>query len=471
MGGLRAHHGDWESSLFHFDKAVELRPSDPDARANRARAIGSLIERATALAKDRCFDDALRFYDLVLKSEPNSATAWNNRGNALYGMSRYDDALAAYDRALELDDTLVLAHSNRGNILSRYGRYVEALCECDKVLKLAPKEAAAHHNRANALRALRQYDEALLSYRRAIKCDSNLAEAHVNQAMLRLQLGQFAEGARQFDWRWKMSAYPKMRAFTAPRWTGTEPIAGKRLLVHGEQGQGDVIQFARFTKTLAECGAKVVLEAPMSCVRLFASLEGTPEILPFGEPLPAADYQLPIMSLMGALDLTLETIPAPRRYLSPPPGVSAAWRAKMGKSDKVRVGIVWAGNANHHNDYLRSAPRALLESLAGPEIELIPLQKELRDDLDDFADTAALIDCLDVVVTVDTSVAHLAGALGAKTWVLIPYAPDWRWLNERTDSPWYPSVTLYRQHAPGDWEGVIERVRRDLSRIAARAAR
>ncbi len=471
MGGLRARQGDWEGAMTHFDRAVGLRPTDPDARENRNKAVGSLLERAIALSKERYFDGALAHFDLVLRSEPKLATAWNNRGNALLGMGRYDDAMASYERAIALDPNLILAHSNRGNMLSRFGRFAEALAECDLVLKHAPSEAAAHHNRANALRALRRYDEALLAYRRAIKFDPSLGEARVNYAMLRLQLGDFAAAASDFEWRWKLSGYPNMREFDALRWTGTQDISGKRLLVHGEQGQGDMIQFARFTGLLAERGAKVVLESPTGCVRLFQSLADAPEILRFGDPLPAADFHIPIMSLLGVLDITVDTIPAPRRYLSPPLAVAADWHAKMGSSKRVRVGVVWAGNPAHHNDYLRSMPRELIESLGGPDIELVPLQKEVRDDLTDFADTAALIDCLDLVITVDTSVAHLAGALAAETWILIPYAPDWRWMNERTDSPWYPSAKLYRQDAPGDWKSVIARVRADLSRIVERGAR
>jgi tetratricopeptide (TPR) repeat protein len=471
MGGLRAHQGDWDGAITHFDRAVALRPTDLDARENRNKAVGSLLERAIGLSKERHFDAALAHFDLVVRSEPKLATAWNNRGNALLGMGRYDAAMASYERALELDPGLVLARSNRGNMLSRFGRFAEALTECDFVLQHAPQEAAAHHNRANALRALRQYDEALLAYRRAIKFDPDLGEARVNYAMLRLQLGGFVTAAPDFEWRWKLAGYPAMRAFDAPQWTGTEDIAGKRLLVHGEQGQGDMIQFARFTKLLAARDAKVILETPPACVRLFGSLEDEPEILRFGDPLPKTDFHIPIMSLLGALGVTVATIPAPRRYLTPPPDVASAWRAKMGTSDKTRVGIVWSGNPAHHNDFLRSMPRELMEGLGGPGIELVPLQKELRDDLTDFADTAALIDCLDLVITVDTSVAHLAGALGAETWILIPYAPDWRWMNERTDSPWYPSATLYRQDAPADWQGVTERVRRDLSRIVGRGAR
>jgi tetratricopeptide (TPR) repeat protein len=458
--------------MTHFDRAVALRPNDADAHENRSKAIGSLLERAIAYSKERYFDLALAHFDLVLRSEPRLATAWNNRGNALLGMGRYDDAMESYERAFALDPGLILARSNRGNMLSRFGRFAEALADCDLVLRHAPREAAAHHNRANALRALRRYDEALLAYRRAIKFDPDLGEARVNYAMLRFQLGDFATAAPDFEWRWKLAGYPQMRAFDTPQWTGTEDLAGKRLLVHGEQGQGDMIQCARFTKALAAKGAKVILETPPACVRLFQSLEDEPDILRFGDPLPPADFHIPIMSLLGALGVTVESIPAPRRYLSPPAEVAKAWRAKIGDaSDRTRVGIVWAGNPAHHNDYLRSMPRALMEGLARPGIELVPLQKELRDDLTDFAETAALIDCLDLVITVDTSVAHLAGALGAKTWILIPYAPDWRWMNERTDSPWYPSVTLYRQDAPADWESVMARVRRDLSRIAERGAR
>ncbi len=276
------------------------------------------------------------------------------------------------------------------------------------------------------------------------------------------------------------------RSFSAPQWFGAEPIRGKTILLHAEQGLGDTLQFVRYVSRVAAQGARVVLEVQPALKDLISGIEGPAEVIARGEDLPEFDIHCPLLSLPLAFGTRLDTIPADIPYLTVPPDRITAWSSHLERSALHRVGLAWSGGRTHRNDHNRSIALTHLAPLfADPQIQFVSLQQELRDgdleilqanpqivhfgdELHDFADTAAVVSELDVVISVDTSVAHLAGALGKPVWILLPFAPDWRWLLDRKDSPWYPTARLFRQPKIADWDGVIECVRQELSVIASR---
>jgi hypothetical protein len=294
-------------------------------------------------------------------------------------------------------------------------------------------------------------------------------------------MGDFANGWKKHEWRWQNKSLTPRR-FMKPLWLGAEPVKGKRLFIYSEQGLGDTIQFCRYAPMVAELGARVILEVPSSLRHLLASLPGGIEIRNQGEPLPQFDLHCPLLSLPLAFDTRLETIPSTTPYLRVPSQTLQKWGQRLGQKQRPTIGLAWSGNPDHKNDDNRSISLQLLRSLFDIEVTFVSLQKDLRmgdatllkeyaishfaEGLNTFADTAALISHLDLVISVDTSVAHLAGALAKPVWILLPFVPDWRWLLNRDDSPWYPSATLFRQDSGRAWDGVIKRTAIALSEFA-----
>jgi hypothetical protein len=298
--------------------------------------------------------------------------------------------------------------------------------------------------------------------------------------MLHLLLGDFPQGWRDYEWRTEADEFVfKKRIFEPPRWQPQDDLTGKTILLYGEQGLGDTLMILRYVPHVVGTGAKIILEVPRALISLCAEINGISQLVANGEALPAFDVQCPLMSLPYIFGTTLDTIPANVPYLAPPDDRIPDWRRRLGDADVMRVGIVWSGNPKHKNDHNRSIPLQSLCSLRSFGIELVSLQKELRPDdhsvlqaypdirhfgeeIRDFADTAALISLVDLVISVDTSVAHLAGAMGRPLWLLLPYSPDFRWLRDREDSPWYPTARVFRQPSIGDWDSVIERVKAEI---------
>jgi hypothetical protein len=366
--------------------------------------------------------------------------------------------------------------------LLELNRPAAALESLERALDCQPELAEAFNNRGNALRELRRLEEACASFDRAIALRSDYAEAHVNRASTRLLSGDYATGWPEYEWRWKkggITTINERRNLTQPLWLGTESLAGKTILLHCEQGLGDTLQFCRYVSLIAARGARVILEAPESLRTLLATLPGVSQLITPDTPLPPLDYHCPLFSLPLAFNTTLESIPSPGRYLASDAGRVEQWRARLAESRRARIGLVWRGNALHGRDAQRSIPPAQFMRYLTGEFQYISLQKDLREadrdvlrahpsildvsaELEDFADTAALCDCLDLIIAADTSVAHLSAALGRPTWILLPSDPDFRWLLDREDSPWYPTVKLYRQASVGEWNGVLERVGADL---------
>jgi tetratricopeptide (TPR) repeat protein len=470
-GNLLRDLGRYDAALASCDRALALKPDFVEALHNRGFVLAELKRYAEALAS----------YDRVLALKPDYVEALDSRGNLLRKLDRHDEALASYARALALRPNYAAAFTDRGNALSELGRLGEAIADYDHALALEPDQVEALSNRGNALRNLLRCEDALASYDRAIARDPGNADAHANAGWTRLLLGDFASGWDEFEWRWRTRQMATQRRdFVQPPWRGAEPLAGKTILLHAEQAFGDTILFCRYATEIAKRGATVVLEVQPALQSLLAGLEGADRVIARGQALPEFDYHCPLLSLPLALKTDLASIPARVPYLAADGAKIAAWRARLGPSTRQRVGIAWSSTNRAHSDLAkRSLPLDALASLRNDGVELVSLQKELSpadeatlsqwgdvrhvgDALADFSDTAALIATLDFVISIDTAVAHLAGALGKPVSILLAFAPDWRWLLGRDDSPWYPTARLFRQPAPDDWASVVARVAAEL---------
>jgi tetratricopeptide (TPR) repeat protein len=383
-------------------------------------------------------------------------------------------------------------------VLKGLGQLASALASYDRGLAIQPESAAAHSNRGALLTELHEWNVALASCDLAIAIAPGYADAHFNRSLCLLLTGDWLRGWAGFEWRLQSSQAKKAgetpRAFAAKRWDGQEPLAGKAILLHGEQGLGDTIQFVRYAKLVADLGTKVVLEVQPPLIGLLSGLDGISHLAAQGDSLPPYDLHCPLMSLPFAFGTTPATVPALIPYLKAPSKKVDEWSNRLGEKTKPRVGIVWSGGfrPNHPEQWLvngrRNIPLRMLTAWRHPGVEFYSLQKgepaeselaqciashwdgpgvhDVASHLKDFTDTAALIENLDLTVTVDTSVAHLAAALGKPVWMLNRFDSCWRWLLDRSDSPWYPTMRLYRQEGPGDWEGVVKRVKTDLDTLA-----
>jgi tetratricopeptide (TPR) repeat protein len=462
-------------ALASFDQALALAPDNPDTLNGRGRLMLKLQRPVEALAA----------FDRVVALTPQHVGAQVNRGNALAALGRLDEALAQYDALLAADPAHPAVHFNRGNALTSLGRHVDAIAAYDQALARQPDFLTAHLNRGTALQALNRHAEALASFAHVLAIEPGNPDAKHNAALSRLTLGDYRGGFKLYEMRLRRSGMPaRRRGFGKPLWLGEYPLHRKTILLHAEQGLGDTIQFARYVPLLARMGAKVVLEAPAELVSLLGRLEGIAGVVARGAPLPGFDLQCPMGSLPLALATDVATIPDATPYLAASAARIAEWRPRLAALAQPRVAIAWSGRATHPNDRNRSLALARLEPLlASDRASFISIQHELPGgdaemlagipritsvgaQLRDFDDTAALLALADLVISVDTSVAHLAGAMGRPTWILLPFAPDWRWMLAREDSPWYPTARLYRQPAAGDWDSVIARVREDVARLA-----
>jgi tetratricopeptide (TPR) repeat protein len=460
----------FEEALASYDRALALRPDHAATLSNR----GDVLRQLGRL------DEALASYDRALAVRSDYAEALSNRGNVLKALGRFDDALASYDAALDLNPAYPEALSNRAVTLLAQGRLDEALASCDRALALRADSTEAQNNRASVLQELGRFDEALATYDRIAAVAPNYAQAQLNRALLLLLAGDFARGWQAYEWRRKLPSWVE-RGFAQAEWSG-EQVAGKRLLLHAEQGFGDTIQFARYAKLAKARGADVVLEVQPPLAPLLSGLFGIEVVAAGRGQLPPFDLHCPLLSLPHVFATELATIPVGSPYIAAPADRIAAWTPRLPK-EGFRVGLVWSGHRDNARDIERSIPFArLLPLLAVTGTSFVSLQKDVRatdaDDvrrcgnmldisaeLRDFADTAAVIAGLDLVITVDTAVAHLAGAMGKPVWVLLPRVPDFRWLLDRTTSPWYPSARLFRKGQTDTWDDVIAAAAAELARM------
>ncbi len=471
----------WDAAVASYDEAIARRGNYAEAYCNRG----------ICLAEMQRWEPALASYDRALAINPRYTEAYYNRGNALCGLRRWREALASYDRALALKPGDCAAHANRAFALKELGEMAAALASCDAAVALNPDFVVGHANRASVLVCMNRIEEAVASYDAALALDPEAASIYVNRGMARLLAGDF-EGWSDYEWRWKDQRgwiFKERRDFAQPLWRGETALAGRTILLYSEQGYGDTLQFCRYAPLLAARGARVILEVPQALGALLRSLAGVAEVVVHGEALPAFDCYCPLLSVPLAMKTTLSTIPATTPYLEPSESHRRQWRERLGAARRPRVGLVWSGGHRPERPELwsgnarRSMSFARLSPLAQVAADFYSLQvqqpagsaaAELATDWDgpaiidwtpeirDFADTAALIEQLDLVISVDTATAHLAGALGKPVWILNRFDGCWRWLLSRSDSPWYPTARLYRQERPGDWDGVVRHVREDL---------
>jgi Tfp pilus assembly protein PilF len=470
LGLLNHQRGRSEAAIRLIRTAVAADPRRADGLSSLGLVLHSMARREEALAS----------YELALETEPDNLEVLNRRGVALMELGRPAEALADFDRVLALAPNHVDALGNRGNALVKLNRPQDALASYEAALKVAPGHARLLTNRAHALRRLDRPHEALLSASEAVAASPNFAEACFEQSLAQLTLGDFRGGWRGYEARWSTGAFAAhRRSFTAPLWLGDRPLDGKTILLHAEQGFGDTLQFVRYAPAVAALGARVILEVQPELAGLLAQLPGVAAVVPRGEPLPSFDCHCPLMSLPLAFATELPTIPARIPYLAAAQDRIARWRERL-PAGRPRVGLAWAGQRTHNNDLNRSMRLATLRPLlARTNVQFVGLQHELSgedaafltacsqlfqvgDQFRDFADTAAVISQLDLVIAVDSAVAHLAGALGKPLFLLLPFAADFRWMRERPDSPWYPTARLFRQPQFGDWASVVDALAKEL---------
>jgi tetratricopeptide (TPR) repeat protein len=502
LGNDLAQTGQLDQAIASYQKAIAIQPDFAEAIHN----LGSAYKSRGRI------DEAIACYQRSLELKPGWSKAHNHLGNAFKSVGRFDEAIACYQRALALNPTDAEVHNNLGVALAGKGQIDQAIVSYMRALHLRPTFAGAYYNLGRAFEERGEVDRAIQSYRQAIVIDKNLAEAynnlaglvgrsgrdedalalyrraiqispncaeyHWNLALRLLASGQFEEGWEEFEWRLNYQALGLRRDFTPPQWHG-ENLAGKTLLMHVEGGYGDAIQFIRYAPLLRGRAGKLILECQLELVRLFSGLDGIDAVIARGQELPEFDYQIPLIGLPRVFKTDLTNIPSAVPYLKALPDDLSRWRDRLKSDGRLKVGLAWAGRARPGPSDGRTRSVNIFESLArlsgaqffslqkGPESrQPRPAGLNLTDfmaDVIDFADTAALIQQLDLVITVDSAVAHLAGALAKPVWVLIPFVVEIRWLMERSDSPWYPTMRLFRHPPQGDWQTPMHQIAEELS--------
>ncbi len=463
-------------ALASFDKALAVEPNN----------VGALVNRGRVLVETGRAEEGLASLDKALAREPRHIEARLNRGNALFQLRRHDEAVREYDQALAFQPGHPGAHFNRGNALFAQNLAAEAVEAFDRVLLSNPKSETAWNSRGVALQALGRNPDAIASFDRALALKPNYPDAHFNKSLSLLAMGDYPQGFTEYEWRWKRTGMPEPRIYREPLWTGAQELSGKTLLVHAEQGLGDTIQFARYVPQLAAMGANIILQVQPELKSWLSGIEGVSQVIARGEPEPKFDLQSPMGRLPLAFKTEISTVPAAIPYLTAPADRVESWRTRLPAGGKPRIALAWGGSLMHANDQNRSMPLSAILPLLAADVQFISLQRELRSgderilvdeprlmhlggEISDFADTAAIVSLCDLVISVDTSVAHVAGALGRPLWMLIACAPDWRWTLDGA-SPWYPKAWPFRQKRPGDWAGVISDVSVALQQALARPA-
>jgi len=467
LGNALRSKGNLDEAIDACRQAIALNPNFPDAYNN----LG------VALKKHGQLDEAIAAFRQAIVLKPKYAEAHSNLGNALQDKGLWDEAISAYRQAMALKPSYAEAHNNLGTALQVSGYLDEAIAAYRQAMTVRANYAEAHSNLGSALQAKGHLDKAITAFCQAITLKPDYAEAHHNLSLALLVQGDFRQGWEEYEWRWHVAGLRSVRRdFTQPQWDGS-PLKGHTILLHSEQGFGDTIQFIRYLPLVAQRGGRVIVECPPELHRLLKAMNANIPFVPRGQSLPNFDVHSPLLSLPKVMGTTLASIPGNVPYLHADAADVALWRNRLAEqSDCKKVGLVWAGSRQHKNDGNRSLKLASLGALSQvPGMCFFSLQKgeassqattppqgmtliDVSQQLNDFADTAALIANLDLIIAVDTAVAHLAGAMGKPVWTLLPFMPDWRWLLERQDSPWYPTMRLFRQPSIGDWDSVIKQV-------------
>lgn len=471
--------GQVDEAIPYYEKGLSINPNFAEAHNNYANALRDSNRPS----------EALHHYQQAIALQPNYADAYNNLGLLFFSQQKYQDAALCYQNAIALQPESTDIHNHLGNALNELGDFEGAIQHFQRAIALQPNNAKVYNNWGNVYRDQGHLEVALQYYERAIAIHPQMPESHWNKALTFLLGGNLQQGFAGYEWRWqvKLPNFQPLRPFPGVRWDGS-PLHGKTIFLHAEQGMGDLLQFVRYVAVVAKLGGQVILECYSPLIRLIQRLPDIQQVIPYGSPPPRYDVHAPLLSLPHILGTTLETIPAEVPYLLLEDGSRGEPKKNnpllpllpSGANSQFKIGIVWSGNSENPYNYHRAIPLSLLLTLAAlPGIQLYSLQADpteadlkalqtcpdvfdLRHDLNDFADTATLIDQLDLVISVDTAVAHLAGGLGKPVWLLLPFAPDWRWMRNRIDSPWYPTMKLFRQPTYGDWDTVISQVKEAL---------
>jgi tetratricopeptide (TPR) repeat protein len=504
LGNLFLVSGEFAQARDSYRHALDLRPDLAEAQLTLGNALHSLgqpdealacYQRAVELRPDfaeawNCiglvhaeryrYEDAMGCLQRALTIQPDYAEGWQTIGTLYEARDMHEKALECFRRSVALKPDFSTAHNNIGNSLLQLGDLQGAMEAYRRALTLDPHFADALSNLGNLLRTMGRLDESLDYSARALQLRPDWPDAQWNRAMTLLLAGDYAAGWKLAESRWGFADPRRVRrSFSQPLWLGNSPLAGRTILLHHEQGLGDTLQMLRYAPLLARQGARVITLVPISLAGIAASVPGVTSVVAEGAALPPFDFHCPFMSLPLALRTVLTTVPDTVPYLFATGETSVAWGQRLGPAGRRRIGLVWSGSVTHKNDRHRSIGARRIQPLLDFDAQFISLQKEYRAEdatltgergpirdfsaeLQDFAQTAALIANLDLVISVDTSVAHLAGGMGKPVWVLLPYAPDYRWMLGCANSPWYPTARLFRQPTFGDWDSVIGDVVRAL---------
>lgn len=471
LGAALQEQGKFGEAILSYRQAITLNPKFAKAHNN----LG------TTLRKEHKIEDAIKCFSDAIKLNPDYAEAYYNLGSALHTSSRFDEAIDAFKKAIIIKPHYAKAHYNLGNTLMEQNNFDDAVTSYRQAITIKPDYVIAHNNLGTILQEQGKIDKAVESYSHAIRLKPDYAEAHLNKALASLLNGDLKNGWQEYEWRLRTKGY-EHRDFNHPMWDG-KPLNGKTILIHTEQGFGDTIQFMRYLPMVQAQGGRVIFECLQNLICLLKSSIGFDKIIekkPTGKLSEEFNVHVPLLSLPGLFNTALDTIPSDVHYIAADSALIEQWRLRFKDDHKCKVGIVWAGNPNHTKDRTRSCSLSDFATLAGiPGFSFYSLQKgspsieadkwpggekiiKLDNEINDFADTAAIIANLDLVISVDTVVAHLSGAMGKPVWTLLPFVPDWRWLMNRTDSPWYPSMRLFRQTQSNDWAGVLVQVKDEL---------
>ena len=479
-------------AIASYDRAIDLMPDFAEAHCNRGTVLQAIGHHQAAIAS----------FDRALALRPDDAGAYYNRGNAHREIDRAEQAIADYDQAIALRPSNAEAHSNRGIALHRINRHAEAVASFDQAIAINRDFAQAYCNRGTALYEMKRHQDALADYATAIALQPDFADARWNQGLVLLTLGDFAAGWQLHEWRRKLKALSTDRVYPQPTWpqptwpqpTWPQPtwphpagqveddIRGQVLFIHHEFGLGDTIQFCRYVKLLGPTGARIVLSVQDALLNLIRRMDPDIEVVGQAETPARFDRHCPLMTLPLACATTLQTIPSAPRYIAADEDLRRRWESRLPPTARPRIAVAWRGNPEHRNDHNRSLPLAGFLPLLCDGADWICLHHDLRpaeaqllrqdtritcfdDALNSLDQAAGLLECVDLVITVDTSFAHLAAAMGKPVWILLCHAADWRWLLDRNDSPWYPTVRLFRQPEAGNWPAVIDQVRGELRSV------
>lgn len=467
LGVLACQKGRLEEGIALYRQVLVIKPGFTGARENLCLALWKLGKQLT--------EEAIATYSQIVTFEPNNLNAYDGLGTILRDQNKLDEALAFYQQALSVQPDEPRALNNIGVILQQQGKAKTAVTYHRRALVAQPNYIDAHVGLGTALQDEGKFDEAIACFDQAIKIAPDNPTAHYNRSIVLLTQGEYREGFAEYEWRLQTGEFPPC-PFKQPKWDGTD-LKGRTLLLHAEQGLGDTIQFIRYAPLAAQKAGRVILICHKPLMRLLASIAGIDQMVPLGFPVADFHAYTPLLSLPHVLGTTLESVPSQVPYLKPP---ESNLQLEAPPDKRLKVGIVWSGGNLYKRNQARSCPLSYFEPLLQiPEVAFYSLQKgipqtdllelgwqsqlqDLSGQLGDMAETAAAIAQLDLVITVDTSVAHLAGAIGKPVWTILAHVPDWRWMMHREDTPWYPTMRLFRQSKPGDWQGVMERVEQEL---------